>query len=297
MNEIDSSTVKIVWSTRKPLVFAVGFGLLALVLVSSVVIPQFQQGLDLYNDLENEKPKLEKLKQKLSELENIEVSPEFAQVEVVEEALPSKKPLLELLMALSTVSEDTGAVVKEFELSPGLVASDSTKLETKTSTSYDELSLDVTIAGTFALDVTIAGTFAQIQDFLLRVEEVAPFTTIVSMEIGNQLNTNSEQFNQQIEEDPTFEAVLTTETYFFTQSIESRIDSPLPKIAQRELDVLNFLASFRPTGLEEQSEIRGGGLEDLFQINLETGEIETAPAPTPRPTIAPPVAAEEETTL
>jgi hypothetical protein len=244
-----------------------------LVLISSVVVPQFQQGLDLYNDLQAEKPKLEKLEQKLAELENIAVSPEFAQVEVVEKALPSRKPLLELMVALGSVSQETGTIVKDFELSPGLVASDSTLLTNTTSANYDQLSLDL----------TIEGTFAQIQDFLLKVEEVSPFTTIVSMEIGNQLNTNAEEFNQQIEEDPTFEAVLTTETYFFTQPISARIDSPLPKIDQREMDVLNFLASFKPTNLEEQNEIKGGGLEDLFQVNA-AGEI--VPVTTPATTSA-----------
>lgn len=283
MNEIDSSAVKIIWSTRKALVVSVLLGLVGLVLVSAVVIPQFQQGFDLYGDLQAEKPKLEKLEQKLAELENIEISPEFAQIEVVEEALPSRKPLLELMMALSTVSQDTGTVVKDFELSPGLVASDSTQSESSSKTSYDQLSLDL----------TIEGTFAQIQDFLLKVEEVAPFTTIVSMEIGNQINTNAEDFSQQVEEDPTFEAVLTTETYFFTQPITARIDTPLPKIAQRELDVLGFLAAFRPTDLEEQREIRGGGLQDLFQVNPDTGLIEevvqppASVAPTAQPTAAP----------
>ena len=262
MNELDSSVVKIIWSTRRALVIAVALGLVMLVLVSAVIIPQFQQGMDLYNDLQSEKPALEKLKQKLAELENIAVSPEFAQVEVVEKALPSRKPLLELMVALGSVSQDTGTIVKKFELTPGLVASDSTTQKTDSKANYDQLSLDL----------TIEGTFAQIQDFLLKVEEISPFTTIVSMEIGNQLNTNAEQFSQQVEEDPTFEAVLTTETYFFTQPISARIDSPLPKIAQREMDVLNFLASFKPTDLEEQNEIKGGGLEDLFQIGAN-GEI------------------------
>lgn len=282
MTELDSKAVKIIWSTRKAFIIAIGLGLVAFVLVSAVVIPQFQQALELYEDLEREQPKLEKLEQKLAELENIEVSPEFAQIEVVEEALPSKKPLLELMVALNTVSQETGAIVQEFELSPGLVATDSTQSEARSSVNYDELTLDL----------TIEGTFAQIQDFLLKVEEVAPFTTIVSMEIGNQLNTNSAEFAQQVEVDPTFEAVLSTETYFFTQSITSRVDTPLPKISQRERDVLNFLASFRPSDLEDQNEIRGGGLQDLFQV----GTLEEAAESLLQPTLTPVETPQQTTT-
>lgn len=280
MNEIDSSALKIIWSTRRALVLAVALGLGALVLVSAVVIPQVQQSLDLYDDLKKEEPKLLKLEQKLAEIESIQVSPEFSQVSVVEEALPSRKPLLELMMALSNVSQETGALVTDFELSPGLVATDSTLVANRSSGNYDQLSLNL----------SIEGTFAEIQDFLLKVEEVAPFTTIVAMEIGNQLNTNAEQFVQQVAEDPTFEAELTTETYFFTQTIQSRIDSPLPKISARELDVLGYLSSFRPSQLEEQQEVRGGGLQDLFQVNSVDGSLdsffesaEPAPVATPTP--------------
>lgn len=280
MTEIDSSVLKIFWTTRRSMVLSVLFGLGALVLISSVVIPQLQQSWDLYNDLQKEQPKLEKLQQKLAELNDIEVSPEYAQIDTIEEALPSHKPLLELLMALSSVSQDTGTVVKDFELSPGLVASDSTALDTKSKTAYDQL----------ALDLTVEGTFQQIQDFLLKVEEVSPFTTIVSMEIGNQINTNAAGFAQQTSEDPTFEAVLTTQTYFYTQSIASRIDSPLPKISQKEIGVLNLLAAFNPTNLEQQTEIRGGGLQDLFQITTDQAtreEIESIPALGPIPTATP----------
>ncbi|PIR61342.1 MAG: hypothetical protein COY81_05295 [Candidatus Pacebacteria bacterium CG_4_10_14_0_8_um_filter_43_12] len=280
MTEIDSGIIKIFWSTRRAMVLSVLFVLGALVLISAVVIPQFQQSWDLYNDLQKEQPKLEKLQQKQAELNDIEVSPEFAQINTIEEALPSHKPLLELLMALSSVSQDTGTVVKDFELSPGLVASDSTALDSKSKTAYDQLSLDL----------TIEGTFRQIQDFLLKVEEVSPFTTIVSMEIGNQINTNAAGFVEQTSQDPTFEAVLTTQTYFYTQSIASRIDSPLPKISQKEVGVLNLLAAFNPTNLEQQTEIRGGGLQDLFQITTDQvtrEEIESIPALVPVPTATP----------
>lgn len=273
MTELDSKSVKIFWATRKSLVMAVTLGLIGLVLVSAVIIPQFHQAMDLYNDLQSEKPKLEKLEQKLAELESIEISPEFAQVATVEDALPSRKPLLELMMALNSVSQETGTVVQDFELSPGLVATDSTQQKNNRGV-YDSLSLNL----------TIQGTFIQIQDFLLKVEEVSPFTTIVSMEIGNQLNTNSPEFAQQVAIDPTFEAELTTETYFFTQPIAARIDSPLPKIANRELEVLNFLASFKPTQLQEQTEIRGGGLDDLFQIQKLDDAINSQDTGTPIPT-------------
>lgn len=254
--DIDSSAVKIIWATRKSLVLAMMLILGGLVLVSAVVIPQFQQTMELYRDMKKEEPKLEKLKQKLASLDQIQFSPEYAQIATVEEALPSKKPLLELMVGLSQVSQDTGAVVSEFQLSPGLVATDSTQLSTTSKANYDQLQLDL----------VVEGTFKQIQDFLIGVERVSPFTTIVSMEIGNQINTNTDQFIAD-GENAIFSAKLKTETYFYTQPIQSRIDSPLPVLSSNELDVLSALTSFKPTDLPEQTDIRGGGLQDLFQLN------------------------------
>lgn len=254
MKELDSSAIKILFSTRKILVLAVMLGLVGLILVSSVIVPQFQQTMDLYKDMQREEPKLEKLQQKLAALEQVQFSPEYAQIEVVEEALPSKKPLLELMVSLNSVSQETGVVVTDFQLSPGLVASDSTQVASKAA--YDQLKLDL----------NVEGTFDQIQDFLLRVEQASPFSTITLMNIGNQINTNSAEFIAE-GEDAVFQAELQTETYFFTQPIEARVEAPLPTLAQKELDVLAALAAFRPTDLEEQTEIRGGGLQDLFQLS------------------------------
>lgn len=253
--DIDSSALKIFWSTRKSLVMAMMLILGGLVLVSAVVVPQVQQSMKLYRDMKKEEPKLEKLKQKLASLDQIQFSPEYAQIATVEDALPSKKPLLELMVGLSQVSQETGAIVSEFHLSPGLVATDSTQLST-TKADYDQLQLDL----------VVEGTFKQIQDFLIGVERVSPFTTIVSMEIGNQINTNTDQFIQD-GENAIFSAKLKTETYFYTQPIQSRIDSPLPVLSANELDVLSALTSFKPTELPEQTDIRGGGLQDLFQLN------------------------------
>lgn len=262
MNDLDFKMIRILWSTRRPLLLAILLFTAGFLVTMLVLVPQFNEAMALYNNMQKEEPKLEKLEKKLAELQDIELSPEFAQVEIVNNALPSRKPLLELLVALDSVSQETGTKVKNFQLTPGLVASDSTVLSQsgKAGSAYDSLSLEL----------TVQGTFQQIQDFLLKVEEAAPFTTIVSMEIGNQLNANAPGFDE-LADDPVFEAVLTNETYFFTQPIAARIDSPLPKIAARELEVLNLLASFVPTDLPEQTEIRGGGLEDLFQVESLLG--------------------------
>lgn len=252
LEQVDQSDLRIFWVTRKSLVFALALAMVGAVLIFSVTIPQIQVTRKLYADLEKEKPVLEKLESKLAQLEAIVTSPEYAQVEIINEALPSKKPLLEYLMGLSQVSQATNVVITNFETSPGLVATDAAELEKIQKSSADVEAMK--------LELELEGDWAEIQAFMLKVEEIAPFTTITKMDIGNSLTSET------VDEIETFQASLSTETYFFTKTIQSKVDSPLPVISDQETQVLYLLAQFVPTELPNQTEIRGGGLEDLFQL-------------------------------
>lgn len=255
---------RIILSTRRALVYAVGIGLGAVVLILALLIPQVQEVLDLNAQIRKEEPRTEQLRDKLAALESIVATAEYQQVAVVEDALPSNKPLLELLMSLNTVAQQTGVTVTNFSLSPGLVASDSATLQAqlkqRNANGYDSLKLDL----------AISGTFAQIQDFLLQIEQISPFTTVISMNISGEVNS----LTQTTDGTRPFSATLGTETFFFTQPISVRVDAPLPVIGSQQQAVLQALASFVPTNLPEQTEVLGGGLEDLFGVNKFTSEAE-----------------------
>jgi Tfp pilus assembly protein PilO len=259
--QIDQLNLRILISTRKFLIYTIVLCIVGFILITAVLIPQIQESLATYSKLSSEQPKTEILRKKRASLESLTSTAEFAQIDVVDKALPTKKPLLELLMSMSTISQQTGSRITKFELAPGLVASSTDGLQQpgRTNTNgYDSVSVNL----------EISGSFAQIQAFLLQVEEVAPFTTVTDMEISGQLADVSQRDNSQI-----FNAKLTTETYFFTQSIAVRVESPLPLLGTPEQNVLAALASFAPTDLPEQLEVKGGGSEDLFNLNeIKTSE-------------------------
>lgn len=256
MNQKEPLNFKILLATRKPLLIAVGLGLICLILLFTLLIPQVTQIFDTTSKLSAETPKTDNLKKKLASLENISSVAEYAQVDVVEGALPSKKPLLELLMSLSTVAQLTGIEITEFELSPGLVATDSAELQKNITSTAKNKNFD-----SLQVKLQITGTFKQIQEFLIQVERAAPFTTVAEMQISGSVSDNS-----LAEDTVLFRAELVTETYFFTQPISVRVESPLPLIGTPEQSVLAALASFVPSNVVEQTEIRGGGLEDLFKV-------------------------------
>lgn len=258
--QLDQVNIRILVSTRKFLLFTIALGVIAATLVLAVLIPQAQEAMNTISKLRSETPKTDALRKKSASLDSITGTAEYAQIEVVDEALPSKKPLLELLLSIRNVSQTTGARVTKFELSPGLVASDAAQLqkqERQNNKGFDSLSVDL----------EIAGSFKQLQDFLLKVEQVSPFTTVTLMEINGQLTDTTLQ-----KADQEFKAKLTTETYFFTQPIAVRVEAPLPVLATPEQNVLRALASFAPSDLPEQKEVTGGGLEDPFSVKKLTNE-------------------------
>ncbi len=252
--QVDKLNLRILMSTRQYLLYSIAIGLLVLVLILALLIPQFRESYSTYNKLQAEKPNTERLTKKLNALESIPATAEYAQIDIVDKALPSRKPLLELLMSLSTVSQNTGVQISSFDLSPGIVASDSTIATTKkVNKAYESLTVNL----------EIAGSFKQVQDFIIQVERVSPFTTVTEMQLAGQLDES-----KAADADQRFTANLTTETYYFTQSIAVRVDTPLPVLATAEQTVLAALAAFAPINVPDQTEVRGGGLDDLFKVSV-----------------------------
>ncbi|MBP7768384.1 hypothetical protein KA082_00920 [Candidatus Woesebacteria bacterium] len=269
--QIDQINIRILFFTRKHFLYSIALGLLGVIIVFVVLIPQIQEVISIVGKLNTEQPKTEHLRKKLASLNNLVATAEYAQVSVVDAALPSRKPLLELMMSVSSVANTTGIQVDKFAINPGLVASDSTKVVKKTvgaNNGYDLLSIKM----------DISGTFAQIQDFFLKMEQISPFTTVTKMEISGEVgdvaqNTSVQKDSSTADpaavaqaKEPQFRASVITQTYFYTQQLAVKIDADLPAITAAQQNVLAALASFVPFEVAPQTEVVGGGLEDPFGV-------------------------------
>lgn len=248
---------KIFFSTRRNLAVAIGLFVTSALLVVFAIIPQIQQSLELNQELAQEKPRLDKLKQKLVELQNIQFTPEFAQAEIVNSALPSKKPLLELLTSLNTIAVTNSVTIEDFSLNPGLIATDAAGLQAALTQRKSATAVD-----TLDVEMNVLGTFANVGKFIIDLEKISPFTTI------NKLSLSSIQSGDDFTgEQKDMRVQLVTKSYFFTQTVSASIEAPLPELSQKEQAVLQDLTQFSKNDLPEQIEITGGGLEDLFGVD------------------------------
>ncbi len=239
----------ILWRTRQYLIMSIGLVALAIFILFFAAYPQVQAALELRSKTNRLRPQLENLEKKLAQLENVRFEPEFSQMDIINEALPSKKPLLELLTNLSAISAAHQVEISEFQLSPGEVATTAAELQRNTRQRGDIDTLDV--------ELTIQGSRDNVNQFLNSIEKISPFTTITQLTINTAARQGAEAST----------ARMATNTFFFTKPITTTVDSPLPVIADHEKTVLTELSSFTIPNLREQTEISGGGLEDLFGVD------------------------------
>ncbi len=247
--------MKVFLATRQFFLATVGLAIGAFLLVVVAILPQANASWNLYNQMQAEKPKLEKLRGKLVELQNIQFTPEYAQKETVERALPSHKPLIELLGSFNAVALASSVSIDYFELNPGEIATDAAGVVSKNSKkSGGPANVDY-----MDLQLEVSGTFQNVTDFLIKVEQIAPFTSIRTMSFGDA-------GSEEVIEDRVLEATLETRTYFFTQSIKATVEAPLPKLTAEDQSVLAELNSFSAIEIPEQLQIQGG-VQDLFQVD------------------------------
>ncbi len=243
---------KVIWTTRKYMVFTVGIIAVAVAIAGLGIYPQISESFALRSEYVEEKPKLDKLQAKLAELQNILFTEEFVHAPLVNEALPSNKPLLEFLTSLNSIAVANNIAVKNFEINPGVIATDASQV---TQTSKSKGPVD-----NLELDLEIEGKFDELQAFLLDIEQISPFTTITTLSLGKGTSAADRGTDKLIT------AALTTKTYFFVQTIKATVEAPLPKLGANDRNVLNALAEFKASDLPIQTEIIGGGVEDPFGV-------------------------------
>lgn len=252
------NNLKYLYNTRKYLFWAGFLVLLMVVMIFSSLVPQFESITKNYNIMIKENRRLAQLRIKVAQLDQTSGSLVFTNAEKINQALPSKKPLLELLTGLSNVGNKARVSFTDIALSPGTISTESAQVAAPTTQrkgaaaprSYDRLSLDV----------TVTGPISNINQFLADIENIAPFSTVTAL----SLNEASAERQVAGTQEAFFEAKLTVSTFFFTREVSAKIDAAIPEITPAQREVVDALQKFTYTSVEQQSVIKGGGLQNLF---------------------------------
>jgi len=249
----ENPNLKLIWSTRKQFVGLLGLAVVSFAIISFVMIPEINTVVARWGELQTATDQKEQLSAKLDRLIALETSPDLQKQKIVDRALPSRKPFFELLQSMSLVSQQTSVLIDRFEITPGLVATDS---------AGQTVSVPTTTNGAAALEVkyAISGSFAQINEYLQKIEAVTPFTTIVKLSIGNEISN--------IDLTDTFRADVMSETYYFNQPLTTSELAALPKMSALSEEAIRAIESYNAVVIPEQTEIIGGQ-DNLFGDTLD----------------------------
>ncbi|NCN03725.1 MAG: hypothetical protein GW942_01465 [Candidatus Pacebacteria bacterium] len=253
------NNLRYIYNTRRYLVWSIFIILLSLLLTFVSLVPQISSISNLYSDLIKENKRLAQLRIKVAQLIDSDNSLVITNLNNINQALPSKKPLLELLTSLNTVGNQSQVRFNDISLTPGKISTQSGDVRESTRKSNKQTTTKVNYETLF-LDLTVTGTISNINQFFTEIEKIAPFTTITAMTLNetsvDSLNKNSS--------DTIFEAKITITSYFFSKSISVNVDAKLPELTVSQREIIDNLQSFTYTSQNEQYEIQGGGLENLF---------------------------------
>ncbi|MEN8253091.1 MAG: hypothetical protein ABFQ62_01805 [Patescibacteria group bacterium] len=257
MFEIDFENInyRLFLRTRRYLVYAGGGVVLAILLLLFVLIPQFQRVFVLYQDLNQSKKEIVKLRQKAIVLESIETNPIYQNQDRINRILPSKKAVFELLASLKFIADSGSVSLRDIDLNPGLLATESTKVAPKAPADRRQ---KIPGVEEIKIALSVEGTRGNINGFLTSISKIIPLTSVTKMKLqaarGQILGFDSSEFESEVE--------LTA--YYYNSSFVVSADSPLPELGDEELQVLSQLNTFLGPQFIIPKDVSSGGLIDLF---------------------------------
>ncbi len=267
---IKKTDLQTLFNTRKYLFFAGTMVVISVTILLVGVAAQASGFLDLITASNQEQPVLQSLKNKVQGLKQVNYLTEFSQNSQVDLALPSGKPLLQLISGVNAVAQQAGVTLSDIQTTPG-------KLATKSATTsvgivtpgITDTTSNIPGVNVLTVGMIAHGNLDQINTFLDGIEKITPITQASKLRLtlapvipvlpGSVLATNSA-----FPKADRYDAELALSTYYFAQSISLTTDSPLPPIGAKEEAFLKKLSVFQFPSYQQQQQVQGGGSTDLF---------------------------------
>lgn len=254
MKKNNSFNLKLFLSIRRYLALSIASAVIGAIFLLFLAYPRIDSLNNLSKKIKNEQQVLEKYQTKIKDTEQIALLKEFQNKEAIDQVLPSYKPLLELLNSLNNLAISNQTILEKLDLSPGKIASQGAEItEEKASNKTGYAGMEISF--------TARGQLENLDNFLNSIEQMSPITSVKSI----SLQRKEQESNGETIIFASADLVLTT--HYYTQSVKTTIESPLPKIGSKELEIFNVILSFQQSDLEKQTEIKDGGNEDVFGID------------------------------
>lgn len=225
--------------SRRYLLIAVLSWIAMIILLFSVIVPQFQEIQYIQGRYSTEQKTLEQLRNKLQFLDAFDLEGFRQQNDRINTILPSSKPFLPLLHALKSLANEQGVIFSGLEWSIGLVASESAQPQPDqpTATTRGGTQQEESLSK-MELEMKILGTTDRLNLYFEAMTRMAPVIETDTVSLSPKF---------QIQEG-VYEASLKL-TAFYAPLISLRGvvtgDKPLPKLSNDENAYIQSLQGYR----------------------------------------------------
>jgi Tfp pilus assembly protein PilO len=230
--------LKLLQSKFRFLLFPFIVGAIVIVLTVFFLVPKISQISETRQKLAQEKEKLARLTQKLADLEGLDEVELSTRADLILRALPAEKDVPRILIALSSLSEETEVALTKISVTPGKLSTASAMAEKEPALSFK---------------ITASGPMETIKKFLDRLVSTLPVMQISVIKLT--------------EDEAGAGAEVSFDAYFLPlpKSL-GEAEKPLAKIVPDEEITYKKIERFRPPSMEEVLPLVGSGKEDLFSF-------------------------------
>lgn len=258
--DLESINYRRLITNRKYLLVMIVLSLFGLFLIGFSIMPQVGKILDIQSDITKQGKDLRKLQVKLQSLEDAQTLSLVSNAGLIDRALPSYKPLLELMAGVNQMALQSGVGIQDIRLTPGIISPEE---EQETVAKVKKDSTDLGGYKSLSVDLTVAGTMAQINSFLSQLERVSPLINVNKIALTEKRGMKDDFLNS------SFEAELKIVTYYFTKSVSAAVSDPLPEASNREMELIEEISKYYVADPNRQLNIQGGGSINLFGFDKE----------------------------
>ena len=245
-----AAKIKLFLRTRQSLVIMIVGILVALGLAWFGILPQWQTTQEKRDNLLAAQADLEVLETKKTTLTTALAQVSDSDVELIDNLLPSYKPILEIIYALGQARSDYPVTFTRLSFSPGEIATDSATT-TRRNNREEKLTMDLDITGRHNI----------LLDFLQRIETMTPLSSIATLDLSKR-------------DDGFSSAKIQLSIFYDTKKVAVTTTSKVPVLSPANKDTLSFLRDFSILDAEQlnyQGMIEGDR-EDIFgfdPINID----------------------------
>lgn len=164
----------------RPFLFPIIFLLFFVVSLGRVVAPRIGAITEEIAQMKEAKAELERLNEKLSFLKGVDEEKARKDNQLLLQVLPTEKDPFYGMSVIEWLGGKTGVKIKGISFTPGLVSTDSAKLAKKTKVEEEAMEYEV----------GLIGTLAQLEDFLMKLENLTPLVTVDEVDLSFKIGAN-----------------------------------------------------------------------------------------------------------